>query len=820
MTLRRTVGGAVYVAATVVVAAVAAWPVYASPSYLVAVIAAVLVGGAIATAAMMRRWGGWVVAGLVTGAFLVLVVPVAVPGRLGGPLEFLRGLGEALAGVLFAWKDLLTVDLPVGSYRNLLVPVFLLFLVGTAVALLLAWRDDRWANASVVVGLGMVSFGLFFGRPVVSAPLNLGFTSLPAPVETLVGICGLGSALAWLAWRAKDERTRALHRAASTSGVRMSRRPTRADRRRTVLGAAMLVVALVAAVAIVPWAANGSDRHVLRGTTGPEPEIAAAVSPLSDYRMLFADDTADEILFTVESEGAAPERVRLATLDSYDGRIFRAGGEEGRFVRVPFSLPAGEGRTVEADIDIDSYEGIWMPTVGGLTGVDFGGDRVAALDDGFYYNSAAAAGVQTAEGGLRGGDRYRVRAVEPSATELAGLVAPGGDLGGVESPDNLRTWVEKHVSGTGGSALEGLVRLLRERGFLSHALTIGDEPPSWVSSLPNYTFQPSASGHSLARVDTLFSRLLERESDPRAAASDNYVAAIGDDEQFSVAVALIARELGFPARVVVGARLTSPDSLLSTCEAGVCRARDLSAWTEVRGSDGRWVPVDVSPQWERSPSLEVTEQRDPENVTEVRPDSVEEVAPPEPVQEDNARDEDEDRDDGIDLAWLWPVLRVTGIVLLVLLIVLGPFLAIIGAKVLRRRGRRTLDDPVERISGGWDEYVDAGVDAGRAAPRAHTRSELAAAYGTPRGTLLADSADRAVFSSETTTDDEAREFWRIVEEERQSLVREGSVWRRIVAAVSLRSFVRLWVPRLARTGSSRTVERGRRRPADGGRATS
>src|SRR5690606_18291728 len=129
--------------------------------------------------------------------------------------------------------------------------------------------------------------------------------------------------------------------------------------------------------------------------------------------------------------------------------------------------------------------------------------------------------------------------------------------------------------------------------------------------------------------------LLERESDPRAAASDNFVAAVGDDEQFAVAAALIADELGFPARVVVGARLWSDDPGVRVCESGACRAQDLSAWTEVFTDDGRWVPVDVTPQWAQSPSLEVTEQRDPENVTEVRPDSVEEVVPPAPVQEDS-----------------------------------------------------------------------------------------------------------------------------------------------------------------------------------------
>lgn len=811
----RIIAGAVYAAATVLVAALAAWPIYASTAFLLAAGVGALVGAGIAVLALLRRWGGWIVAALLVVAFALLSVPLAVPSRLTGPVEMLQGLAEAFAGVVVGWKDLVTVDLPVAAYRNLLVPALVIFLVGTTVTLLLAWREDRWANASVVVGLGMVSFGLFFGRTAVSSALVLGPVTLAAPVETLVGVCALGSALMWLAWRARDERVAALQRATS---VRMSRRPSGADRRRAALGAGMVTVALVAAVAVVPWAARGADRQVLRTAAGPELEIAAAVSPLSDYRMLFSDARADDVLFTVSGD-ALPERVRVATLDGYDGEIFRPGGDGSRFVRVPSVRDAGEGAAIDVEVEIADLGGIWMPTAGSLARVDFEGDRASALADSFYYDVTAGAGVQTADGGLAAGDRYRLQGVEPAVADLASIGEPGGDPGGVLPPDNLAAWVDEHAVGTGGTALDGLVRLLRERGYLSHALDEGEQTPVWRAGLAGYVFQPSASGHSLARMDTLFSRLLERESDPRAVASDNFVAAVGDDEQFSVAVALVARELGFASRVVVGARLTSSDPGLTTCEAGTCRAKDLAAWAEVLSDDGRWIAVDATPQWEQSPSLEVTEQRDPENVTEVRPDTVEEVVPPEPVQEDSARDAPDDDSAGIDLAWLWPILRVAGIVLLVLAVVLGPFVAIVAAKASRRRGRRTTSDPVEKIAGGWEEYVDAGVDAGHPAPRELTRSELAAAFGTPSGGQLAATADRAVFAREQTTADDAAEFWRIVDDERRRLVGERGFRRRFVAALSLRSFVRLIAPRPARSRSPRSVERGKRRPAAGGRTT-
>jgi len=810
--------GAAFAVVIAAVSAVAAWPIYRSGGFALLVVVATLVGAGIAAAAWWRRWRGWAVAGALAGAVLLLGVPLAVPSRLGSPSDLLRGLGELASGVVLGWKDLVTVELPVGTYRNLLVPALLVFLVGTCVVLLLAWREDRAAYAAVPVALGMVTFGLFFGRAIVSAPLRIGPVVLYAPVETAVGAAGLVSCLLWLAWRTHDQRIRSLRRAAASSGVRISRRPTGADRRRTALGAGMVATALVIAVAVVPFAARGAERVVLRSAVGPDIDVSAEVSPLSQYRGLFADDRADEVLFTVavaaadSPGGALPERIRIATLDAYDGDVFRPGGEgavdAGRFVRVPSTLDAGEGEPVEAHVEIDAWDGIWMPTAGRLSAVEFGGDRSASLADRFYYSSAASAGVQTAGGGLEAGDDYVVRGIEPAAGDLSGLEAPGSP-GGVSAPDSLRAWMDEHSSGSGGAALAGLVTLLRERGYLSHGLSDEDGEPAWAAALPDYAFQPSASGHSLARIDDMFANLLDRETDPRAAASGNYVAAVGDDEQFAVAVALMARELGFPSRVVLGARLSSADPGVATCEDGACRSQDLSVWTEVQSAGGQWVAIDVTPQYAESPSLDVTEQRDPENVTEVRPDAVEEVVPPDPAQEDSAEDRAPEDSSGLDLAWLWPALRIGGIALLVLALALGPFLIVIGAKAARRRSRRRTGTPGFQIAGGWDEYVDAAIDAGRSAPRTLTRTELAAAFATPAGVRLARDADRAVFSHADLSADEALRYWEAVDAERRGLRRERGFWRGALATVSLRSLFRPMAPEPG--GRTRFAERGRRR---------
>ncbi|WP_424446512.1 transglutaminase domain-containing protein [Microbacterium sp. CH-015] len=794
----KVLAGAIYVAVAVVLAAVAAWPIYRSLSFVVLVAAASLIGAGIAVLVRWRQWNGWAAAGLVTAAVLLVGVPLAVPSRLGPPDQLLHGLGELIAGALFGWKDLLTVDLPVGSYRNLLVPGLIVFLVGTASALLLAWRTDTLGVLAVAVGVGMSGFGLLFGRTEVSAPLTVGPLTLAAPVETAVGIGSLLAGVLWLAWRSRDERVRALRRATARSGVRV-RRPAAADARRAALGAGMVVVAAAAALAVPATAASG-ERVVLREATGPRVELSRAVSPLASYRALFADGEIDQVLFSATGD-ATPERVRLAVLDRYDGAVFRtdASAAGSPFVRLASARDAGAGTPVDADVVIGALgapgqtglAGLWMPSAGVVGSVTFEGARAAALADGFYVSDELSAAVQTA--GWAPGDAYRLQAAVPEAPALAEASAPGGQgsIGGaggedaVAAPASLRTWVQAHVSGTGGAALEGLVSLLRDRGYLSHALTEPAEGTAWMSALGAYEFAPSASGHSLARIDEMFTALLEREADPRAAASDNYVAAVGDDEQFAVATALIARELGFPSRVVVGTRLTSDDPDAAVCAAGVCHAGDVSAWVEVRASTGDWIPVDVTPQHAQAPSRELTEQPDPTIGTAVRPDGVDEVQPPRPAQEDSAAPVE--RDEAVDLEWLWATLRISGIVLGVALVVLGPFLLVVGAKALRRRGRRRAAAPAARIAGGWEEFLDAAADAGRTPPAAATRTEVAAALATPASGTLAVAADAAVFSGAGATDDEAAEFWRIVDAERAGFAPTG--WRRLRAAVSLRSFV-------------------------------
>ena len=599
----RIVGGALYVGGMVLVAALAAWPIYRSGWFLLVVASASLAGAALAAASRRWAWSGIVTGLAAAGATIVLGVVVAVPARWADPSELPAALGDVLLGAVTGWKDLITVELPVGSYRNLLVPALVVFLIGTLLALRLSWERGRVAAAATVVCIAMVFFGLAFGRSVTSESLRIGPWLVPAPLETAVGASALLLTLGWMAWRSQDERRQALRRAAAATGVRVSRRRSSSDRRRAMLAGGMLAVAVVAAAAAGPLAASGQPREVLRSGTGPELALTQATSPLSGYRAHFADGALDQVLFRVDPAGAPPERIRIATLTSYDGELFRAldvasSSADARFTRVPSRLAAAAGEPVDVRVTIDGLRGIWMPTAGQLTQVDFEGSDAGALADGFYYNRSTAAAVEIAGGGVSEGDAYTIEAVAPDVPALSDITAPGVPAGDVEPPASLVTWLEEQDVSADGMGLERAVALLRERGYLSHSLAGpgAGAPPAWASELAGYSFQPSAAGHSLARIDTMFRQLLDRRADAAADGPDaSLVAAVGDDEQFAVAASLIAGQLGFPSRVVVGVRLAPEPDAPGTCPGGECRGRDLSAWMEVQSAEGTGSPSTSRP---------------------------------------------------------------------------------------------------------------------------------------------------------------------------------------------------------------------------------
>jgi transglutaminase-like putative cysteine protease len=455
-------------------------------------------------------------------------------------------------------------------------------------------------------------------------------------------------------------------------------------------------------------------------------------------------------------------RIRLATLDSYDGVVYSVGGPDsssasGTFVRVPHRLEqAARGERVSMTVAVDALSGVWLPGAGQLAEIQFTGGNSDALADAFFYNDVT--GSSAVVTGLSTGDGYRLTSVvtpAPTLMEL-GNIRPGtAELPPVEDvPVALTDRLAEYTEGitAPGAQLVAMLDGLKTDGYISHG---GPDEPA------------SRSGHGIDRIEEL---LTEQPM-------------VGDAEQYAVTAALMARELGFPARVVLGFVSTAPDASGTVTLTG----GDISAWIEVQDSASRWLSVDPVPAVRDVPEKQ---PEDPQKVS--RPPAI--VQPP--VDDDDQEleqsppadsEQNEDTAENPVLAALLLIAQVAGSLLLVLAVIAAPFLAVIAAKIRRRNLRRKRRHPADRIRGGWDEFADSALDYGLEPPPSATRREVARAVGGKRAFALASVADRATFSLERPSHEDADRVWAAVDDLRASLSTGRTRRQRFSAASSLRS---------------------------------
>lgn len=716
------------------------WPTYESGAFVVAALVAVAAGAAVGLLGAAYLWPSWAVACGIAAAFLVLGVPAAVPSRAhAGVLPTAEGLVELVAATALSWKQLVTISVPVGSYQALLVPPFLLGLIAAAVAVTIALRTRRPAFAVV--------------PPAVVLVLGIALGVVHDDLALEAGLAFLLTSAAWLVRVAiAERRTAMLDRPGDAALV---------DVRRIIGATVLTAVALVGATAAAVVAPPG-QRDVIRAELQPPFEPDDYDSPLAGFRSAFDPDIASSEMLAVSGlpDGAG---IRVATLDTYDGIVYSVGGGDGsaasgQFARLPYRLDQSDtpGEPIRLDVAVLGYDDVWVPGVGRLERIEFAsGQRGATLAEEFHYNDVTGtAGVRS---GLTEGDRYAAwstASLEP--VDLASL-SPGGAVlpDAPELPDALARLLDEWApaSDPQGVRLAAVIAGFHLEGYVSHGLE--DQ-------------EPSRSGHALDRLAEL------------ATAKPM----IGDGEQYAVAAALMARSIGFPARVVVGylpARDAEPVD-----GTRVFRSGDLQAWIEVQSDDGAWIQVDPNPEPREIP------ERQPDEPTIVsRPQSA--LPPPDdptPV-DDLAAEPDPGGDDADDasgwLVALLEALRIAGLVLAVVLLLATPFVAIVLAKWRRRRLRRRAPTAVERIEGGWQEFTDTAADYGYPVAATATRAEQAATVGGLGPLVLAAVVDRAVFAPGGPSDGDDDRVWTAVDELQRRLA-EPRPWReRLRAAISLGS---------------------------------
>lgn len=807
-----------YIAVAVLLATATAWPVYETPRLLLVAVVAGAAGIGVAWASRRLRWGVLVTAAVALGAYLLLVVPLAVPAALDSPMRALRGVRDGLFGLVLGWKQLVTLSLPLGEYQAVLVPFFAVVLLGSLVAALLALRGGRWAPLAAAVVALMAAFGIAFGSSATSAPVSLLGVAVPAPRELALGATTLLATAGWLLGRAKLQRSQALALARSRAGTVRRRAGSRwPAARRYALAGGLVVVATALGLAAAPAAAGLVERSALRDEIEPTLIVRQQPSPLAGYRGWFAGDRFDAELFTVTGERGELDRLRLATLAAYDGEEFHvaANGADDGFRRLPRSA-AGVAADVELSITVgDGYRGIWLPSPGGLLAApDFTGARAEELADGFFVDADGATAVQLAGDdavrGLRAGDGYRLLAEVPAAGAIADWEA-GEAAVDAESHPALAEWVASQEVERSGAGLVELVDRLRARGYLSHSLAADEAAQGWMSELAqtaDYRFRPSPAGHSTARIERLFAELVAQERQAGPGADPEFlVAAVGDDEQFATAAALLAGYLGFDARVVVGVRLAEAGAgsgggaAASVCDT-VCTGGDLAAWAEVRGPDGAWAPLDASPQSALRP-IDIAEgEQLPENATVPDDVAAEPVEPMQVQSDDRPASAPRPPAESDEAEAFAPVLRAallgTGAAASLAL----PLVVLFGGKRARRESRRRAADPELRVLGAWEEFADLSAEYGMPLDAAATRSAAAAASGRASAVHLAAVVDAAVFAEHPPGDDAAALAWRIVDEERAALRAAHPMGARLRAAGNLVAYRAALAPRRHRPMST------------------
>lgn len=704
-------------------------------------------GGGVAlglTLGFLSRWRRWslmstVAAGvgaylLFGGAFALRKTTIA--GFIPTPDTLLRLVALSVQ----AWRDLLTLNPPADGFVG---PAVVPYLSGLVLATLAAWtatgtRRHLWALPPT---LALLVIGILWGLD-------------EAPTAAWLGAGYAAVGLVWAVWRRVD--------ATRSDAAAIFAQPGSASPTTRRLAAAAGVVAIAAALSLLagPLLASGIDRQVLRRTVQPPLTLRDYASPLAAYRYLEVDQK-EVSLFTVAGlpEGA---RLRLATLDAYDGRVYNVADVSAGFLRIGqrTSGTGGVGPKVTLDVAVTGYSGLWLPGGGDVRGVRFGGVRADEQANSLYHNTYSGTLITTA--GVGEGDTYAVDLVMPDARE----VAEGAPVAAAASPsvDRVPDAVGKTASDLAGDATSSLEQLRR----IEKALQLG--------YYSNGTDGLSRAGHGAERIAAMLGAPM----------------LVGDDEQYAVAMALMARELGLPARVVMG---FYPDKAV----AGRIDVTGSMAhvWVEVPFEGAGWVTFDPTPDRDRTPQTQV-----PKPLPKPKPQVLPPPDPPASTTLDSLdiaghRDDEDVRGDDL-------LLRVVGVAAALLgglAVIVGPFVAIAYAKRRRRRRRESSPEVVSRFSGGWAEIEDAATDLGVTPSTTATRREnadsLAETFPEADFPRIASLVDSRVFGATTPTADEAASVWSDVDVALASMRGQVGRVRRLRGRVSIRS-LRRSRPRTAR----------------------
>ncbi len=710
------------------------------PGYLAAGGGALL-GMLIGVLASWRRIGLlWSTIAVIVG-YLLLVGPLALRDTLtAGVLPTLETLERGSLLIVESWRDLLTVSVPADSFSGPAVVPFLACLVCTCIGAALAMRARRRMLALIPMVVLLLIAILWGAQSAPGGPL-----------------IGGGVAAVVLAWTAIRDRHPGAADPNSAVEVETTGRAGRMGRR---LGAAATVLAVALAVSAVaaPALMGGRDRFVLRDVVHPPLDMRSYASPLMSYRYLERDQRTTK-LFRVDGLPVGA-RVRLATLDAYDGIVFNVEQSSAGYARVGSRIEYSGERsapTSTASYTISGYSGVWLPGGGALSGVEFTGGDVRNLRSGIFYNADTGTLLDTV--GVDKSTRYTTSVAWPTRPGAAALASDR--VATVALPDV--TGIPDVVGTRAAAYTEGASTPLTQLRAIEKHLQQG--------YYSNGSDGRSLSGHGAARITSMLSS----------------TQLVGDDEQYAVAMALMARQMGYPARVVMGFYPAKGAQKGTTWTA---TGNDAHAWVEVAFQKSGWVGFDPTPDRNRHPRTTVPKPR-PQPRPQVQPPPIPPEEPAEPPMDVAGNKHKEDEHAGRRL--IWQILKIAGVSAGALLVLSSPVLAVAALRRRRRKGRLGADSPADQLSGGWAEVLDAARDLGTRVDSGATRQEVAAQLTAvlPNDTAvpLASQIDAGVFGPAVSSPDHVTQVWRQVDATIEAMRRGAPRKRRLAYFVTWAALV-------------------------------
>ncbi|TFD55279.1 transglutaminase domain-containing protein [Cryobacterium frigoriphilum] len=766
-------------------------------NFLLAGLGGLLVGTAVAIVGYRLRLG--VLTAVLAGvlAYFALGTPFTMPAQgLFVVLPSLESTAGLALGAVFGWADIVTLGTPVEApYYMPVLPYFAAWLVALVSTMLASrWLPGRrrtvWRASLLLIG------------PVLLYLAGILMGTDEAYYAALRGVAFAVIALVWIGWRrsrgsvaasAADlpngSPVRVGTDGVGTDGVGTGRVGTGRLLRRKVLGTATLVVGavLVGSLAGAALTPPSDARFVLRDEIEPPFDPLQFASPLAGFRM-YTKTLADTPLFTVQGLESG-DLLRLASMDSYDGKLWNVAGsggpsgsggpgDSGSFRLVGRSIPepvlATSVQNAEVSITATGYSDVWLPGIGYPHTVDFDDADSRALAENLRYNSSSGTAVFTS--GVEEGYEYTIAAALQQTyrdEDLENVPVAQLTLPTVQNiPDVVVAKADEFVGTTETpiDQLRAIEQALKTQGFLSHGLASDGAP--------------SRAGHGADRIDELFTRSQM----------------LGDQEQYASAMALMARSLNYPARVVMGFAPEVPEGADSVEITGT----NVTAWVEVAFEGIGWIPFFPTPD-----QTDVPQDQTPKPKTEPQPQVRQ---PPRAdneaddlltaVEIDDSTEDEQDRDFELP-AWAWAVIFGAGIPLLAFF---GPLLVIAALKARRRRRRRNRGAGDLRVAGAWEELTDGYGELGFDVPTRSSRRQVAeqleaqqleaqqreaqqpdTAQQPSSLVTLARSVDRAVFNGQPVDDAAVTRHW---SEALASLgaVRASAGWaRRLIARFRIRS---------------------------------